>query len=201
MKQQNLLKKHVYFTVIQRCEQGIGDTLILADVVLDQFCEDFPLVSEVYIKSDNAGSYHGNYCLKVLYNICKNKNIKLLRYDYNEPCCGKDQCDRESAAAKSLLRSFVDAGNDITTANDIYKGLQYGFGLKNASVGVKEYDNSATILSASKIQKISQYHSFQFSDTGIQMWRYFQVSEGENIPFGPVEFSCEVRKVLPYSNT
>ena len=37
MKQQNLLKKHVYFTVIQRCEQGISDTLILANVVLDQF--------------------------------------------------------------------------------------------------------------------------------------------------------------------
>ena len=31
------------------------------------------------------------------------------------------------------------------------------------------------------------------------MWRYFQVGESENIPFGLVEFSCEVRKVLPYS--
>ena len=170
--------------------------MILADVLLDQFCEDFPLASEVYIKSDNAGSYHGNYCLKVLYNICKNKNIKLLRYDYNEPCCRKDQWDRESATAKSL---FVDAGNDATTANEIYKKLQYEFGLKNASVGEIEYDNSATILPASKIQKISQYHSFQFSDAGIQMWRYFQVGESENIPFGLVEFSCEVRKVLPYS--
>ena len=115
------------------------------------FVRIFPLVSEAYVKSDNAGSYHGNYYLEVLYNVCKNKNIKLLRYDYIEPCCGKDQCDRESAAAKSLLRSFIDAGNDITTANDIYKGLQYGFGLKNASVSVKEYDNLATILSASKI--------------------------------------------------
>ena len=39
MKQKNLLKKHVYFTVIQRCEQGISDTLILEDVALDQFWE------------------------------------------------------------------------------------------------------------------------------------------------------------------
>ena len=29
----------------------------------------------------------------------------------------------------------------------------------------------------------------------------FQVGEGENIPFGPVEFSCEVMKVLTYSKT
>ena len=134
MKQQNLLKKHVYFTVSQRCEQ------------LDQFCQDFPLVSEVHIKFDNTGSYHWNYSLKVLYNICKNKNIKLIRY-YNKPCCCKDQYDRASAPAKSLLRSFEDAGNDIITANDTYKGLNYGFPL-NASVGVIEYDNSATILSS-----------------------------------------------------
>ena len=33
------------------------------------------------------------------------------------------------------------------------------------------------------------------------MWRYFQIGEGENIPFGPVEFSCKMRKVLPYDKT
>ena len=43
MKQQNLLKKHVYFTVPQRCDQEISNTLILADVGLDQFCEDFSI--------------------------------------------------------------------------------------------------------------------------------------------------------------
>ena len=145
--------------------------------------------------------YHENYYLGVLYNICKNKNIALLRYDYNKPCCGKDQYNRESAAEKSLVKSFVDAGNYMTTSNDIYKALHYGFGLKNASVAVMEYGNSTTILSASKIQKISQYHSFQFSDAGIQMWRYFQVGEGETIPSGPVEFSFELRKVLTYSKT
>ena len=134
MKQMNLKNRRVYFTVSQKCEQ------------LDQFCQDFPLVSKVHIKSDNTGSYHWDYSLKVLYNICKKKNINLIRY-YKKPCCCKDQCDRESAPAKSLLRTFVDAGNDIITANDIYKGLNYGFPL-NASVGVIEYDNSATILSS-----------------------------------------------------
>ena len=61
----------------------------------------------------------------------------------------------------------------MTTANDIYKRLHYGFNLKNISVVVMEYDNSATILSASKIRKTGHYHLFQFSDAGIQMWWYF----------------------------
>ena len=33
------------------------------------------------------------------------------------------------------------------------------------------------------------------------MWRYFQDGEEETIPFGPIEFPCEVRKVLPYNKT
>ena len=120
----------MYISVIQRCEHGISDTLILADVLLDQFCEDFPLVHEVCIKSHNTGSYHRNYCLEVLYNICKNTNITLLRYDYNKPYCGKDQCNRESAAALSLLGSFVNAGNHMTPANDIYKNYTMDLALK-----------------------------------------------------------------------
>ena len=44
-------------------------TFILADVVLEQFCEYFPLVDEVYIKSDNTGLYQRNCCFEVLYNV------------------------------------------------------------------------------------------------------------------------------------
>ena len=55
------------------------------------------------------------FCTIYILQIFKNKNITYLRYDYNKPCCGKDLCDRESATAKLLLRSFVDAGNMATS--------------------------------------------------------------------------------------
>ena len=41
-----------------------------------------------------TGCYHGNYS-----------------YHFNEPQCGKDQCDNESAAAKTIIHSY--AGNDL----------------------------------------------------------------------------------------
>ena len=69
-----------------------------------------------------------------MYNLCRKKGIKLLRYDFNEPCCGKDQCDRESAAAKTILRSYVDAGNDLLTAEHLHESLHYGFGMKDSKV-------------------------------------------------------------------
>ena len=42
------------------------------------------------------------------------------------PAGGKDQCDQESTAAKSIINSFVDAGSDLMTAEDVYKALHYG---------------------------------------------------------------------------
>ena len=105
-------------TAIYCCDQGTSSVISLADKVLHQFCTDEPGIRTLYAKSDNAGYYHGNYSAESIYHLCKEKNIQLLRYDFNEPCCGKDQCDRESAAEKSIIRSFVDAGNDLS-AEDI----------------------------------------------------------------------------------
>ena len=75
------------------------------------------------------------------YIICIN-NIahNYLRYDYNEPSKGKDQCDRESATAKALLKNYVDAGNDLANAKDIYSGLHYASRVANAKVAVVDTD-------------------------------------------------------------
>ena len=67
---------------------------------------------------------------EALYHICRRYDVKLLRQDYNEPCKGKDQCNQESAAAKTIIRSYVDAGNDLMNAEDVYNALHYNFGVQ-----------------------------------------------------------------------
>ena len=69
--------------------------------------------------------------------MCNQHGIQLLQYFYNEPSKRKDQCDRESATAKTLLRNYVDAGNDLVNANDIYSVLHYISGVANAKKAVK----------------------------------------------------------------
>ena len=136
--------------------------------------EDFPGLKNSYAKSDNASSYHGNYYIEALYNLCKEKQLALLRYDCNKPSRGKDQCDRESAGAKSVIRSFVDAGNDPVTAEDIYTALHHGKEIQNADVAVVSKNSKASILPGqSPIQNKSNYHSFQFLPDYMMMWRYF----------------------------
>ena len=63
--------------------------------------------------------------------MCQEEGVQLLRYDFNEPCKGKDECDRESASDKTIIRSYVDAGNDLMSAEDVFNAVNYGFGVKD----------------------------------------------------------------------
>ena len=132
--------KFTYFTAIERCDQGLVDVLSISDVVLEGFKQDVPGVNMLFCKFDNANCYHSNFAAERLYHLCKQHGIQLLRYDYIEPSKGKDQCDRESATAKALLKNYVDAGNDLANAKDIYSGLHYASRVANAKVAVVDTD-------------------------------------------------------------
>ena len=202
LKEGEQLRKKVYFTAAFRCEQGLVDSLCLADVVSTKIKEDFPSITQLYAKSDNAAAYHGNYVVEALYQICKSKGLELKRYDYNEPSRGKDQCDRESAGAKSVIRSYVDAGNDVTTAEDIFKALHYGKGIKNADVAVVSIDSKASTLSGSaKIPNIKNYHSFEFFSDHMIMWRYYGIGEGKKWKYSNVTYNLSIEVIKPYSST
>ena len=84
------LVKQVYFPTVYRCDQGIIDSLCLAIIALDKMKKDFPNLEKLYAKPDIVSSYH--FYIETLYQLCCEIQIKLKRYDYSEPCCGKDKC-------------------------------------------------------------------------------------------------------------
>ena len=63
----------------------------LGKVLLKQLEVDEPQIEKLFAKSDNASCYQGNYLPQALYQLCEEQDIVLVRYDYNEPCKGKDQ--------------------------------------------------------------------------------------------------------------
>ena len=139
-KQFSEIVKHVYYTVVYRCEQSLEDTLCIFENVPKEIVKDLPGVTSIIMKSDNASCYHANYSAELNHLLCKRENMKLLRYDFNGPQKGKDQCDREAAPAKNQLRAYVEACNDIQSAEDIYDTLHYANGLTNSKVCVAEID-------------------------------------------------------------
>ena len=81
--------------------------------------------------------------------------LYLIQYDHNESCCGKDQCYQESAVAKNLICSFVNAGNNVMSANVKIKALQCAKGMKNTKVWVVETDSYKSVLQGITIPDIS----------------------------------------------
>ena len=60
---------------------------------------------------------------------------------------------------KSLMRSYIDAGNNILTIEDVFKALYCGKGIQNAKVACISINTSkATLSPCTTIPKISQYH-------------------------------------------
>lgn len=60
--------------------------------------------------------------MEILGQICKNIGFNPIRLDYNKPGKGKDQPDRESALGKGRIRNYINAGNDVTTAEEYKLG-------------------------------------------------------------------------------
>ena len=195
------LKKHVYFTSLHRCDQDSKDVLSINEYVLKRFKQDAPDVTKVFTKSDNAGCYHTSLSPEALYGMCKNEGIQLLRYDYNEPCKGKDQCDRESASAKAVIRSYIDAGNDLMSSLDVFNSMHYGSGVKDAMVCVAEIDDAKASLTGAKVKNFTAYHSIMFEEDGMRMWRYFDVGEGIFQPYLDVKFVSGIKIIKDFSKT
>ena len=195
------LKKHVYFTALDRSDQDMKDVLCLGENVLSEFRKDEMVINKRFLKSDNAGCYHASQTLEIMKVICEEKGFELLRYDFNEPCKGKDQCDRESAAAKRVIRSFLDAGNDINTAKDIFDGMHYGRGLQEAKVCVAEIEAQITSINATKISNFTKYHSISFHNDHMTMWRYYDIGKGVRFDYKGVQFKSGLRLINPFSKT
>ena len=201
LKQDNELKKYVYFTLLQKCEQNLAHTLSVTDHVCQQIETDYPNIKNVYKKSDNTGCYAGNGYLLGEYHILKEKDLTLIRHDFNEPQRGKDQCDRESAVAQHCRTVYLNAGHDIQTVQDVKNSLLFMRGVKNSKVSVIETDSSQNELETQSIENISHYHSVEFQDNTIRFWNYYQVESGIPADIKPVKFVSGLHVLSSFEKT
>ena len=130
-----------------------------------------------------------------MHNLCKSKSMKLIRYDYNEPQCGKDQCDREKEGAKTILRSY--AGKNLLTAEEVYNGLHYGKGMKNAAVSVIKVVNQEL---KGEIPDLQSYHSVEFQEQEMISWRNFNIGVGQPHRYNKLSVPSSSEIILPFQD-
>ncbi|XP_071138826.1 uncharacterized protein [Mytilus edulis] len=150
---------------------------------LEIFHQINPCLTNAYIRSDNAGCFHGaaSVCaMPFLSSI-----VQCKRMDFADPQGGNSICDRKAAHVKSYIRRYVNEGNDVCTAVDFKNALMKS-NIKKVSVVVAlqppKSDSKKKDPTVFKLPKITTVNNFSFKNGGVQVWRQFGIGQGCHIP-------------------
>ena len=164
-----------------------------------------PNLSQVYLRSDNAGCYHCAYLLLSLPSIGDRTEVKITRYDFSEPQAGKDICDRCTAALKSHMRRFINEGNDVKTASDMKAAIESYGGVKGCYATMCGVQASAQTMNKHNKTGVQVLHNFSYEDGGMRVWRAYDVVPGKFysavtlVRFGTPQGPTELVTLEPFS--
>ena len=133
-----------YAHLFDSCTQDWYSVASILEDLLVKFKSTHPSISQVYLRSDEAGCYHNNSLIAALPSIGERTGILVKRFDHSEPQYGKDICDRILCPMKVSIRTFCNEGQDIVTANDMHTALKERL-VKAAVCSVDESNKNAEV--------------------------------------------------------
>ena len=86
----------------------------------------------------------------------------------------------------------------MTTAEQVHKALHYGNGMRKFKSGVAEMEEFN--VTSPKILLISNYHSVEFFDDHIKMWRYNDVGTGVKPKYLNIKVEPKPIMTTPYQS-
>lgn len=184
-KDGQILKVTSYAHLFNNCLQDWYAVLSILEDLLSVVKASNAVISKAYIRSDEAGCYHNSQLTASLRQLGERHSIQILRYDHSEPQFGKDVCDRILCPMKAAIRRYCNEGHDITSAEDMHNALKERpvGGTTTAVCAIQEQNAS---LQIKKIPNYSSYHSFEFTATGLRVWKAYNVGPGKLIKWNTV---------------
>lgn len=149
-----------------------------------------PHVSQIYLRSDEAGCYHNNSLIAAAKSIGQRVGIAVCRYDYSEPQYGKDVCARILCPMKTCIQRYCNEGHDVLTASHMRRALSER-PVKGTTACVCGVDEAKKTLDKNKIDGFSKLHNIQFEEKGIRVWRSYGVGRGKEIRFDQLLTKCQ----------
>ena len=202
-KKESELETQAFVHVVEKCIQDSPCVVQLMEHVLSTLKREPPEIKSAFYRQDNAGCYHAANTILVRKDISQRSGIFIQQLDFSDPQGGKGACDRFAATMKNHVRSFVNEGNDVLTAEQFLSALTSRGGVSGARVSLVQ-GNSSNKTNV-KWPGISKLNNFQFSSDGVRVWRAYQVDEGKLSPwsefegtFYPLQLSLSLTIPLPY---
>jgi len=142
-----------------------------------------PELQRVHLRSDEAGCYHNSSLILAVRDVAKRAGVTVHKYHYSEPQSGKDICDRILCPVKSSIRTYCNEGHDVLTAVDMRNALTE-HPVKGTTAAVSVVKESEKSLSFNKIEQFSSLHNFQYEDSGLRVWKCYDIGKGKFLPYG-----------------
>jgi hypothetical protein len=178
----------VFVHVFDSCSQDSSTVLCTIENVLREIHLSDPTIKTAFLRSDNAGCYHGAETLLSLPFMAKKTGITVQRADFSDPQGGRSSCDRFAAVLKSNVRRHQNEKNDVTNASEFVNACRSNGGI----VGVKVNESRLILESNSTVQfkfpGVTNYNNFKFEKDGILAHRAWSVGPGKFFPFKDLKF-------------
>ena len=120
--------------VIDKCSQDWFSVASILEDVLREIKKTTPMISEAFLRSDNAGCYHCAQLILAIPGVSERSGVSIRRYDFSDPQAGKDVCDRKIAPMKTRMKRFINEGHDIVCAADMKTALESYGGVRGSYV-------------------------------------------------------------------
>ncbi|CAC5394871.1 unnamed protein product [Mytilus coruscus] len=115
--------------------------------------------------------------------------------------CYKRPCDRRASHLKSIIKRYVNEGNDVVTAEQMKKAIDLK---KNFNYRVKVVtpviDLDPVQNSIKSIPGISQLHNFKFEDSCLRVWKAYGIGTRKLIPWTDICQDMHVSQLKTVQN-
>ena len=102
------------------------------------------------------------------------------------------------AVAKQYIKSYVHAGHNLLSVEDVRKSIMYLGGPENSKVSVAEIDCIKASMAESIIKNIQSYHSISFTKKGTTFQQCFNCGKGKFVNYSYLEFQSGLVVLEPF---
>ncbi|XP_062614103.1 uncharacterized protein LOC134275825 isoform X2 [Saccostrea cucullata] len=178
----NELKHRTFAHCLEATKQDWNAVSLLLEHTLLTIKSQLPQITEVFLRSDNAGCYHcSNLWLSIPF-ISQRTGISIRRYDFSEAQSGKSYCDAKIAHMRAKIRKTVIEGNDVLCAADMKSAIDRYGGVTGCQAAHIEINSFPTDSSTGLIKGISKISNVEFQDDGcMKVWRAYDIGKGKDM--------------------
>ncbi len=173
---------HIFQQTIKQATQAVT---AICRHILSTLKKSKPQLKEVAYSSDCAGTYRTANTLAALKSLEVETGLTVTRYDFTEPNAGKSICDRAAGMQKSHVRTYINSGYNVTTAEELVTALRSHGGVLNTAVALVEFQEHPDDSRAS-LPGISLLRNVKYSNQGLTFWKAYQMGPGKMVSWDKI---------------